>query len=359
MKFKIYDRYGREIKKEVKEVYVKEIPINNKNFEHYMIKEIHEEKIYSSILINSLEHEQTSQLDKFLKDIENSGKVIFLAAGSSYHSSLIASYLLRKLGIESYAVIASEYDNQTIYNKDTLVVAVSQSGETMDVILAIKNLKNKVKKIVSIVNVPYSTVQRISDYSLEIRAGFEKAVAATKTYINQLILFYYVAKKLGLKVDINEIPKRIEYTIDKNEDLIKDIAKKYIKENDIYIIGRGINYYASLEIALKLKEISYIHAEALAAGELKHGTLALIERGTKVIALNPYFDEKIKTNIEEVEARGGEVLDIPNNFNFPEYDLDFPIYSVIIGQLLTYYIAKFKNLPIDKPRNLAKSVTVI
>ncbi len=358
MKIKIYNKEGKEIKKEIK--ILKWINFESeKTFEHYMIKEIYEQPLVSKILIDSLETEQSDVVNKFIEEIKNSSKIVFIAAGSSYHSSLIGSYLLRKLDYEAYAVLASEFNEWINYDKNALVIAVSQSGETMDVILALKKLKNKVRKILSVVNVPYSTIQRLSNLSLEIKAGPEKCVAATKTYTNQVILFYFLAEKMGLKIDVEKIPERIKYTIEKNEEKIKKIAKEWKNEKDIYILGRGINYFASLEIALKLKEIAYIHAEALPAGELKHGALALIEPGVKTIFLNPKWDEKIKTNIEEVKARGGIILDIPNDFDFPNYDLDFPIYSVVIGQLLTYYIAKEKGLSIDKPRNLAKSVTVI
>ena len=356
MKIKFYNRFGEEINKEIKKL--KWINFeSDKKYEHFMIKEIYEQPLVSKILIDSLETEQNSIVDKFLKEIENSKKIVFIAAGSSYHSSSIGARLLRELGYEAYSVIASEYKDMT-YNKDTLVIAVSQSGETMDVILAIKDLKNKVKNIFSIVNVPYSTIQRLSSLSLEIKAGPEKCVAATKTYSNQVITFFYLAKKLGLNIKIYDIPEKIKETIEKNEEKIKELSKEFVNEKDIYIIGRGINYYSSLEISLKLKEISYIHAEALAGGELKHGTLALIEPGTKVFALDPEWDNDIKTNIEEVKARGGKVYEFSKEFNLDQSYPEFSLYSVVIGQLITYYTAKYKGLPIDYPRNLAKSVTV-
>ncbi|MGC9133072.1 MAG: SIS domain-containing protein [Nanopusillaceae archaeon] len=355
MRIKFYNILGEEINKEIKKL--KWINLEDKNiYEHYMIKEIHEEPLVSKILIDSLETEQNYIVDKFIKEIEEADKVVFLGAGSSYHSSLIGSRLFREIGIEAYSVISSEYKDMK-YDKNTLVIAISQSGETMDTIIAIKNIKNRVKDILSIVNVPYSSIQSLSSFSLEIKAGPEKCVAATKTYINQVITLFYLVNKFGLKINLKEIPEKIRDTL-KNEEKIKEIAKEFVNEKDLYIIGRGINYYSSLEIALKLKEISYIHAEALAGGELKHGTLALIEPGTKVLALDPKLDEDIKTNIEEIKARDGKVYEFSKYFyinnDYPEYSL----YSVIVGQLLTYYIAKYKGLPIDYPRNLAKSVTV-
>jgi len=356
MNFKIYNKEGKEVFHREKIVYLPEFDVE-KNFEHYMLKEIYDQKISSKILIESLKNEQSSILDKIISLIHNSDKIVFIAAGSSYHSSLIASHLLRKLGFESYSIVASEFEEFN-YNKKTLVFVVSQSGETMDTIIAAKKLKDKVFSLISVVNIPFSTLHRMADLAIEIKAGIEKCVAATKTYTNQVITFFYLAKLLGMNIDIEKIPKGISEAIKENEEKIKNFAKNLKELKDIFIIGRGINYYSSLEIALKLKEIAYIHAEALYGGELKHGTLALIDENSHVLALNPYFDENIKTNIEEVKARGGKVFEIPKDFYV---DSDYPcfsLYSVIVGQLLTYYIAKEKNLPIDYPRNLAKSVTV-
>jgi len=356
MDLKFFNREGREIKKEI--VKLKWIDFDiKKDFEHFMIKEIHEQPLVSNILIDSLKTEQEDIVNKFLDEIEKSSKIVFIAAGSSYHSSLIGSRLLRELGYEAYSVLASEYKDIK-YDRNTLVIAISQSGETMDVILALKDLKEKVRDILLIVNVPYSTIQRISKFSLEIKARPEKCVAATKTYTNQVITLLYLANKLGMKINIEEIPDEIEKVIKISEEKVKEISKNLKGERDMFIIGRGINYFSSLEISLKLKEIAYIHAEALAGGELKNGTLALIEEGTKVLALNPNWDVDIKTNIEEVVSRGAVVYEIPRDFYAKESYPNFSLYSVIIGQLLAYYIAKEKGLPIDYPRNLAKSVTV-
>ncbi|MEM5830138.1 MAG: SIS domain-containing protein [Candidatus Aenigmatarchaeota archaeon] len=358
MKIKIFDKSGNEVLPKERIFYLPEFKLE-KNFEHYMLKEIHEQPQTSKILIESLKHEQNSVIDKIISLIYNSKKIVFIAAGSSYHASLIASHLFRKLGFESFAIIASEYEEFN-YDKNTLVFAVSQSGETMDTIIAVKNLKDKVNKIVSVINIPHSTLHRLADYSIEIKAGIEKCVAATKTYTNQVITFFYLAKLLGMNLDLEKIPKEISESIKENEDKIKNNFAPMLKSlNNLFIIGRSVNYYSSLEIALKLKEISYIHAEALYGGELKHGTLALIDENSCVLALNPYWDKHIKTNIEEVKARGAKVLEIPKDFYVNSDYPYFSLYSVIIGQLLTYYIAKEKNLPIDYPRNLAKSVTVI
>jgi len=192
MNIKIYNREGQEILPKEKIVFLPEIKVE-KNFEHFMIKEIYEQQVSSKILIESLKNEQLPILDKIISLIYNSNKIVFIAAGSSYHSSLIASHLLRKLGFESYSIVASEFEEMN-YDRKTLVFLVSQSGETMDTIIAAKKLKDRVFSLVSVVNVPFSTLHRISDLSLEIKAGIEKCVAATKTYTNQVITYLYLTK---------------------------------------------------------------------------------------------------------------------------------------------------------------------
>ncbi|MCD6483087.1 MAG: glutamine--fructose-6-phosphate transaminase (isomerizing) [Candidatus Aenigmarchaeota archaeon] len=354
----IFDENGNKINKRIKVVKRFLFAENDNSFEHYMLKEILEQPRVSEILINSLETEQNKRVNKLLDAIKSFEKIVFIAAGSSYHSSLIGSYLLRSLEYNAFSVLASEYKQFFLYDKGTLLIPVSQSGETMDVILALKDLKNKVGDVFSIVNVPYSTIQRISSNSIEILAGQEKAVAATKTYTNQLVLFYYIANSLGLRVKIDEIPLKIDEAIKRNREKIIEIANELTDPKDIFIIGRDIDFLASLEIALKLKEIAYKHAEAFAAGELKHGTIALIEKGTPVIVLHG-FNDLIESNTKEVESRGAKTVVFGDDLYIPLDDLTYPIYHVVLGQLLTYYIAKNNNLPIDKPRNLAKSVTVV
>ena len=296
--------------------------------------------------------------------IKSAKKIIFISAGTSFHASMLGNHLLNQAGIESHSWIASEFDIPKYIDKDCLAICISQSGETMDLIRAVKYLKSKSVKIVSLVNVPYSTLQRLSDLSINLLAGQEVCVAATKSYTNQCIALIALAKELGYELDLEQIPKKIKETIDSNLDKIKELADKLYKEYDVYVLGRGACYSAALEIALKIKEISYIHAEGLRGGELKHGTLALVEDGTPVISLIPLDDLEMKSNTKEVEARGAHSIKIVNkgegSFVLPESKVsDFIIYSVVIGQLLTYYMAKNKGLPIDKPRNLAKSVTTL
>ena len=275
--------------------------------------------------------------------MKESRKVTFVASGTSYHASLLGVYYLHKCGVEAQTIIASEFEHFVGVDRNTLVVAISQSGETMDVIEALKYAKKNRAKIASIVNVPYSTVQRMSEISLNIVAGQEICVAATKSFVNQVTLMLSIAREFGFRINTSNIPGKIE-KIFRQKDKIEKMAKELNRHNDIYVLGRGLSYPVAREIALKIKEISYMHAEGMMGGELKHGTIALIEKGTPVIGLISNKDYDMLSNIKEVEARGAHEIKITN--------------ETIVGQLLTYYVAKERGLPIDKPRNLAKSVTV-
>lgn len=331
-------------------------------YEHYMIKEIMEEPSVARRLIDSLKSDQKEKVLELKRMIESSKRVVFIASGTSYHATLLGVYFLNRAGIEAHTIIASEFRNFTLLDENTLVIAVSQSGETMDVIKALRGIKAEGVKIASIVNVPYSTVQRMSNISINILAGQEICVAATKTFVNQLITLLYVASVFGYKEDIEKIPSLLEGLL-KEKHRLQSIAKSIKDCKDIYVLGRGFSYPVAREIALKLKEISYVHAEGMMAGELKHGTLALIEKGTPVIALMPKSDEEIISNAKEVEARGANVIAFHENSEFNGIKINanhkgsFAILSAVAGQLLTYYIAKELGLPIDKPRNLAKVCT--
>ncbi len=332
------------------------------SYEHYMIKEIMEEPSAARRLITSLKTEQKEKLQELKKMIESSKRVVFVASGTSYHATLLGVYFLNRAGIETHTIIASEFRNFTLLDDNTLVIAVSQSGETMDVIKALRGIKASGVKIASVVNVPYSTVQRMSNLSINILAGQEICVAATKTFVNQLITLLFIAAAFGYKEDIEKIPPLLDGLL-KEKHRIESIAKSIKDRKDIYVLGRGFSYPVAREIALKLKEISYIHAEGMMAGELKHGTLALIEKGTPVIALMPKSDEEIISNAKEVEARGANVIAFHENSEFSGIKINanhkgsFAVLATVAGQLLTYYIAKENNLPIDKPRNLAKVCT--
>jgi len=327
-----------------------------------MIKEIMEEPKVVKRLLFSLKTEQKESFNKFVNLIKKSRKVTFLAAGTSYHASLLGVYYLHKCGIEAQTIIASEFQHFIGVDKDTLVIPISQSGETMDVIEALKYAKKNNAKIASIVNVPYSTVQRMSEISLNILAGQEICVAATKSFVNQVTLLLAIAKEFGFKINLNNLAEKISWVLLK-KDLIKKIANDIYMNKDIYVLGRGLSYPVAREIALKIKEISYIHAEGMMGGELKHGTIALIEKGTPVISLISNKDHAMLSNTMEVEARGARIIKITNDFEGDiqintSNDGKFGILATIVGQLLTYYMALKLNLPIDKPRNLAKSVTV-
>ncbi len=362
--FIFYDSDGNEIDKlETKVKWSEEK--SEKKYDHYMIKEIREQPESARRLLASLESAQKSRLENLASMMRKSQKIVFLASGTSYHACLLAVYFLRKAEVDAQAIIASEFKDYASIDQESLVIAVSQSGETMDVIDALKFAREKKAKIASVVNVPFSTIQRMSNLSLQIEAGQEVCVAATKTFVNQVVFFLSLASVLGYKVELSRLPEKISSLLSGEEKIIA-LAKRLKDKKDIYIIGRGLSYPVAREIALKLKEISYIHAEGMMGGELKHGTLALIEQGTPVIALinsNPAMISSVK----EAEARGANIISITNTpglyeeeINIPaENDAEFSVLAAIVGQLLTYYIAKEKGLPIDKPRNLAKSCTVL
>ncbi|MBI5002409.1 glutamine--fructose-6-phosphate transaminase (isomerizing) [Candidatus Woesearchaeota archaeon] len=369
-KYQFYNKDGKEIEKNIQtfEWTTEETEEEKQQFEHYMIKEIKEQPAVARRLLNSFTTTQKAQLEKFVALMKDYKKIVFVASGTSYHAALIGCILLNRIGYNARANIASEIETFVRFDKDTLVIAISQSGETMDVIIPLKNAKAAGAKIASIVNVPYSTIQRWSDISLEVLAGQEVCVASTKAYTNQVILLLKLAHELGHNsMQLDKIPERIEQTIDHNEEQIKQLAKKIQTQKDIFVLGKTISYPMAREIALKLKEISYIHAEGMMAGELKHGTIALIEQGTLVIVLIPNKNPEMLSSTKEVEARGAAVIAITNEQLESQYteilvpksdDAEFAIYSCIIGHLLSYYIAKLRGLEIDKPRNLAKSVTV-
>jgi len=335
---------------------------NKKEHAHFMIKEILEQPTAAKRLINSLMSYQREQAAFAAELIRDADKVLFIAAGTSFHASMIGNHLFNQAGIESHCWIASEFDIPKHITKDSVAILVSQSGETMDLIQAVKHLDEV--PIISITNAPHSSLSRKSSYNLDLMAGQEIAVAATKSYTNQCITLMHLASLLdGLERNLDNISEKIQLVIDNNKYKAQHLAKSLAFHNDIYILGRGICYSAALEMALKIKEVSYIHAEGLRGGELKHGTLALIEKDTPVISLIPSFSSEMILNTKEVEARGGHAIKVTNSaygdFHFEASDaVEFSIYASIIGQLLAYYIAKEKGLPIDKPRNLAKSVTV-
>jgi glutamine---fructose-6-phosphate transaminase (isomerizing) len=361
--YTFYNSAGKKISKKITEFTKLDEEEKLEKYDHYMIKEIYEQPKVSRRLIEALKTTQKDKLQKFAALIRKARRVVFVAAGTSYHASLVGVSLLNKAGIESHTIIASEFESFQLVDDRTLIIAISQSGETMDVITVLKDAEKKGATVASIVNVPYSTIQRMSSISLDIVAGQEICVASTKAFTNQLVTLFAIASELMVKdIDLEKIPLRIEKTIKDNEQLIKKLAKELYKKKDIFVLGKGVSYPMAREIALKLKEIPYIHAEGMMAGELKHGTIALVEKGTPVICLIPNNNADMLSSTKEVEARGARTIIVSNTngeMHIPKStDAEFAIYSGIIGHLLSYYIAKLKKLPIDKPRNLAKSVTV-
>ncbi len=353
---------GEEVGKRVETIRWEQDDSGKGAFDHYMQKEITEIPRSLEKLQNSLETDQRDTLRRFTEKLKDCGKVIFTAAGTSYHASLLGVYFLQKAGVEAQALIASEFENYERVDENTLLVPISQSGETKDVLEAMDYSKQEGAEIASITNVPHSTVERKSDLNLRIRAGQEVCVAATKTFTNQLYVLMKLAESInGTKVE-NSLMEKIKEAIERNEGQIKKLAEEMKDEKDVYIIGKGETYPVAREIALKLKEISYIHAEGMMGGELKHGTLALVEDGTPVISLIPGKGSDIISNVKEAESRGAKIIEVSpdyGDFYVPENSNgDFAFFSSVLGFLLTYWTARKKGLPVDKPRNLAKSVTV-
>ena len=358
-------------------------------FEDYMLKEIHEQPNAIRETIGSRfklgEKCSFDDIDISKEYLSNINKIWIVACGTAMHAGLVGKNAIEKLcKISTEVDIASEfrYRNPIVDDK-TLCIYISQSGETADTIAALKLAKLKGAKTLAVSNVIGSSITREADYTIYTHAGPEIAVASTKAYTSQVVLMVilamYFAEILGtcdeetieqLKSDILDLPSKIETVLDSVEEIEK-FAKRVYTEHDMYFLGRGIDYDVALEGSLKLKEISYIHSEAYAAGELKHGPIALIENGVTVISIltDPNLTAKSISNIQEVVTRGAKTLIITNqklsntNFdyiiNLPETNsLISPILSVIPLQLFAYYISKNKGLDVDKPRNLAKSVTV-
>ena len=346
-------------------------------YQHFMLKEIHEQptliKNYLDYYFNNLE---------LIPDISKYEKIYIVACGSAYHAGLIGAYLIEKYGnIEVKVEIASEFRyKKNFLTSNSLVILVSQSGETADTIASLRLAKENKAYTLGIVNVVGSTIARESNQVIYINAGCEIAVATTKAFTLQVLTFSMLAYKL-LKKNDSQLSQEVFLDYQALSDEVnkllnfnyQEIAKKIAKHHDVFFIGRLIDYYLALEGSLKLKEISYIHSETYAAGELKHGTISLIEEGTPVISIltDITIYEKTISNIKETKARGAYSLVIARdnlNINQDIYDdvIKIPnlsdlvtcVLTVIPLQLLAYYVALELKYDIDKPRNLAKSVTV-
>ncbi len=353
-------------------------------YDHFMLKEIHEQDKVIKNTIGCYFDGHIESLIKNFPDLTKYNKIDIVACGSAYHTGLVGKALIEKFAnIPVTCEVASEYRyKRSFYDKNTLVILVSQSGETADTLAALRKAKDDKIDTLAIVNVVGSSIAREAKYVLYIKAGCEIAVATTKAYTAQLAIFSLIAiylaymKQLLSNDDLKEIIKKLDNLPDIINKTLQDksyleIAKKIYQKKDIFFIGRGIDYALSMEGSLKLKEISYINSMAYPAGELKHGTISLIEKGTPVIAISTdqSLTEKTISNIKEVKARDAYTLYVTNEYMESDFYDDImvvakihellqPIITIIPLQLLAYEVAKLNNCDIDKPRNLAKSVTV-
>lgn len=359
----------KEIKKEV---LVTELTAESKEkcgYEHYMLKEIMEEPIV-------LEKTLKPFIDNFdnVFDISDYEEIHIVACGSAMYAGMIGKSLIEEnANIRVLCEVASEYRyKKVLYDRKTLVIVISQSGETADTIAAMRKAKENGALTLAIVNVKGSTIARESDRQIFIEAGPEIAVATTKAYILQVAVMALLACRVAGKKDIvdelKRLPRLLKEVVDKRDTYL-EIAKKISDREDIFFIGRKIDYAISLEGSLKLKEVSYIHSEAYQAGELKHGTISLIDKGTPVFAIVTEDDirEKTISNICEVKARGAMIIVVSNEDGFEsDYLIKVPRVSEFLQpilvvpclQLIAYEVAKIRGCDIDKPKNLAKSVTV-
>lgn len=358
--------------------------ITKNGYSHFMLKEIHEQDNLAKKLIDMYLENKDTIINK-MPCFDKYEKIDIVACGSAYHAGMIGKSLIEEYGDIPVSVnLASEYRYKKLFlNDKTLVIAISQSGETADTLASVNIARQNNADTLGIVNVALSSIARVCDNVLYTNAGPEIAVATTKAYSMQVLMLTLIALNIGVsknlidkdKLDyiINNyrlLPSKIKEEINKN---YSDIAKQIYNKNDIFFIGRNVDYALAMEGSLKLKEISYLHAESYAAGELKHGTISLIEEGTPVIAIvtDDKIYEKTISNIKEVKARGANVILITNDkldVNGDFYDskivvsnlhnLVNSLITIVPLQLIAYEVAKMKNLDIDKPRNLAKSVTV-
>ena len=388
---KLLNADGTEIKKDIYKVTWSQDAAEKGGYDSFMLKEIHEQpKAITETMRGKISKDNGINFNEFTltkEELEAIDRVFIVACGTAYHAGLMGKVTIEKHAkIPVEVDIASEfrYRDPLVTNK-SLVISVSQSGETADTLAVLRECKRKGAKTLAVTNVVGSTISREADHVIYTMAGPEIAVASTKAYTTQLIVMYALGLYFGelrgtLDKNIEEliieglleVPEKIEDLL-KNESQIQEVAKTISSAKDLFFLGRGIDYSLALEGSLKLKEITYIHSEAYAGGELKHGPIALIEEGTKVIALltQEQLRDKMVSNVVEVKARGAYVIGVayegdkldPSVFDKVIYiprisNRVAPIVAAVALQLLAYYTAKEKGYDIDKPRNLAKSVTV-
>ena len=386
-----YNLDGDTVEKEIHEIDWDAEAAEKGGFEHFMMKEIHEQPKAVQDTINAyldsdgkIDIGSSGLTDEVISDIS---QIEIVACGSAYHVGIAAQYIFEDMTrIPVRVELASEFRyRKPILDSHTLVIVISQSGETADSLAALREAKNLGVRTMGIVNVVGSSIARESDYICYTMAGPEIAVATTKAYSTQLVMSYILAVKFGqvrgfvsdekaeeMIRELCTLPQKIQRLLDDKE-RIQWFASKFSNAHDIFFIGRGVDYAISLEGSLKMKEISYVHSEAYAAGELKHGTISLIEDGTLLVGVLTQSDlyEKTVSNMVECKSRGAYLMGLTSYGNYSIEDTaDFTVYSprtdehftaslaVVPLQLMGYYVSCAKGLDVDKPRNLAKSVTV-
>lgn len=369
----VHDEFDNVVNKDVETINWTPEMAEKEGYDHFMIKEINEQ---GTAVRNTLT--QKENIQSIIDDVGDVKRICFVACGTSYHASLTGKYLIESLaGVPTDVILASEFKySANTLNEDTLVVFISQSGETADSLKAL-DVANQTSKTLGIVNVAGSSITRRADYVIQTQAGPEIGVAATKTYVSQLTAIYLfsalLSKNTELLREIEKVPEFIEEALEEI-DFIKELSKRYNYARDFFYLGRGYSYPTALEGALKLKEITYIHGEGYAAGELKHGPLALIDEGIPVVVIIPPGDNYKKTmsNLEEVKSRGANVLAIGAEgdeslkakvedvitIDSEVKEIIAPLVYIVPLQLIAYYITLEKGHDPDKPKNLAKCVTV-
>lgn len=387
---RLEDMDGNEVEPEYLTVDWDVSAAQKEGYPHFMLKEIHEQpdaiaKTIAPRIKDSLPDFSVDGIDDAL--FEDVRDITVIACGTALYAGMVGAQMIReKFGIPVSCEIASEFRyERPVLNEHTLVIVCSQSGETIDTLAALRLAKTHTQKTLALVNVKGSSIARESNYVMYTHAGPEIAVASTKAYTSQVAAFYLIGVKLGLtekKISVPEAKEFIETlrtvpdmirTMLGYEDRVATLTKRLIHARDVFYIGRGLDYRVAMEGALKLKEISYIHAEAYAAGELKHGTISLVEDGVPVIAISTQKNVhgKVISNIRETKARGAYVILLSRDesvtdpalcdvhFHIPDVPDEFTVFEVIvICQLLAYYTSTGRGINPDQPRNLAKSVTV-
>ena len=369
----VHDEFDNVVNKEIDTITWTPEMAEKEGYDHFMIKEINEQ---ATAVRNTLT--QKENIQEIIDDIDDIQRICFVSCGTSYHASLTGKYLIESLaGIPTDVILASEFKySANTLNDKTLVIFISQSGETADSLKAL-DVANETSKTLGIVNVAGSSITRRAQYVIQTQAGPEIGVAATKTYVAQLTAIYLfsalISKNAELLKELEKVPDFIDEAL-QDVEYIKDISKRYNFADDFFYLGRGYSYPTALEGALKLKEITYIHGEGYAAGELKHGPLALIDEGIPVVVVIPPGDNYKKTmsNLEEVKSRGAYVLAIGSDddeslkakandviaINGDVKEIIAPLVYIVPLQLIAYYITLEKGHDPDKPKNLAKCVTV-